>query len=160
MSNRTQRVVFVVWGWLAAVLLPGGLVLAFRLQLWIGVATVILTAVWIAEMGATTCSRCGCYGTGRCGVQSWLVPLVWRKKSTRSVSRLRVRLHYYFDLVMLALGVAVYSTWPVLLPFYLAWVAVGWWVVCRPGKFHGLLPLLDEPKTSRRVRLPLVPAKQ
>jgi hypothetical protein len=160
MSNRRQRVVFMVWSWLA---LPWGLVglaLAFRFHLWAGVALVILTGIWFSDMGATTCSRCGLYGTGRCGVQSWLVPLLWRKKSARSVSRLRLRLHYYFDLVMLALGVAVYSTCPVLLPFCLAWVAVGWWLIYRPGKFHGLLPLLAEPKTSRRVSLPLVPEKQ
>lgn len=157
MSNRTQRVLFVVWGWLALPFLLGWIALAFWFSIWVGVAVVLVTALWLYDMGETTCSRCGSYGTGRCGVQSWFVPLLWRRRSVGSVSRLRVRLHFYFDLLMMAGGVAVYTTMPLLLPFFLAWLALGWWVVYLPGKFHALLPLLAQPQQeSRRVGLPML----
>jgi hypothetical protein len=157
MSNRARRVAFMVWGWLALPWTIGALALAFWCSAWFGVALLLVTAVWFWDMGATTCSRCGSYSTGRCGVQSWAVPLLWKRRSVGSVARWRVRLHLYFDLLMMALGIAAYSTVPVALPFFLAWLALGGWLVYLPGKFHGLLPLLARPKEeSRRVGLPLV----
>jgi hypothetical protein len=98
--------------------------------------------VWIYDMGATTCSHCSAYGTGRCGVQSWLVALLWKRKSVATVSRLRARLHFCFDILMMVVGIVVFSLVPIVLPFFLLWLAVGWWIVHGPKKHHGLLPLL------------------
>jgi hypothetical protein len=147
----------MVWGWLALLWVPLGIVVAFRTQLWFGVGTVVLLAVWFWDMGATTCSRCGSYGTGRCGVQSWIVPLLWRRKPLGSVSLFRVRLHHAFDWLVLATGFVTLCFIPVVLPFYGLWLALGWWVVYRSKQFHGLLPLLKGPDVSSDRRLLSLP---
>jgi hypothetical protein len=145
MSSRTHRLLFMVWGWLALLWVPLGIVAAFRTHPWFGVGVAVLVAVWFLDMGATTCSRCGSYGTGRCGVQSWIVPLLWRRKPLHTVSRFRIRLHYAFDLLILTVGFVAFCFVPVVLPFYGLWLALGWWVVYRSKRFHGLLPLLNAP---------------
>jgi hypothetical protein len=155
-SPRTERALFMFWGWQAVPWVLGAVALAFRTDLWFGAAIALLVAVWFCDMGATTCSRCGSYGTGRCGTQSWIVPLLWKRKSN-PVSRLRVRLHYCFDVLMMAAGIAVYAFFPALLPFFMLWLALGWWVVYLPRKHHGLLNRLDAPLRKTAMSLPVLP---
>ena len=155
-SPRVHRALFVVWGWLAGPFLFGAAVAAFSVCVWFGAAAVLFAAVWLYDMGATTCSRCGSYGTGACGVQAWIVPLFWRRKST-PVSRFRIRLHRALDAVMLLWGLVALAFYPVVLPFYLLWVALGLWVVYLPGRHHGLLSRLREARPRKGVMsLPVV----
>ncbi|MBA4186806.1 MAG: hypothetical protein C0467_02185 [Planctomycetaceae bacterium] len=151
----------MAWGWLVIPWALGLLAVAFSVNPYfgLGLGLVALLALWFLDMGETTCSRCGSYGTGRCGLQSWLVPLFWAKKTMRSVSRLRVQLHFYFDLLMMVVGVVVFAYSPAVLPFFLVWLALGWFVVFGPKEHHGLLPLLQsaaDAENKGRISLPVL----
>jgi hypothetical protein len=138
----------------------GALILGFSAGVFFGIAFVLLTGVWLYDTGSTACSRCGLYGTGHCGVQAWGVALLWKKRSASTVSLSRVRLHFYFDIVMMLAGTAAYSQCLPLLPFFVAWVAVGWWVVYGPKRFHALLFRLQDPAPKNkptRWSLPVLP---
>ncbi len=159
MKAHTRSLVFSVWGWLALPLLVGAVLLSFSAGLHFGVAFVVLTGGWLYHMGSTACSRCGFYGTGRCGVQAWGVAWLWRKQPAGSVSRRRIRLHSFFDIVMMAAGVAAYVQCPVLLPLFLSWAVVGWLVVYGPNRYHGLLhrlPAQREPANQSLLSLPVL----
>lgn len=159
MVNSPKQLLFVVWGWLAVPWTLAVIGVGFWLHPFAGVGLAVLALLWLLNMGQTTCSRCSSYGTGRCGVQSWIVPLFWAKKSMRSASRWRVRLNLGFDVLMMAAGVMVLSFVPVVLPFFLAWLALGWFVVYRRKEYHGLLPLLratPKPSIGGRLSLPVV----
>src|SRR5271154_827547 len=132
MAKSLRVILFMAWGWLVIPWALGALVVAFSVHWCFGLGIGLLQGVWFLDMGETTCSRCGSYGTGRCGLQSWLVPLFWAKRTIRSVSRFRVRLHFYFDLLAMVVGVAVFAFVPVVLLFFLAWLALGWFVVFAP----------------------------
>lgn len=155
-----RRLAFMLWGWLVVPWVVAAVVVAFWVHWGFGLSLVTLNALWIFDMGNTTCSRCSSYGTGRCGVQSWLVPLFWAKQTMRTASRFRVRLHFYLDLFMMAVGVAVFSFVPLVLPFFVAWLIVGWVVVFRAKEHHGLLPLLKAsakpPSRGRSLTLPVI----
>ncbi len=153
MTRSPRKLLFMAWGWLAIPWVLASLVVAFSVHWGFGLCLAALLGLWFLDMGETTCSRCNSYGTGRCGVQSWLVPLFWAKRTMRSASRFRVRLHFYFDLLMMVVGVAVFSFVPVALPFFVLWLAIGWVVVFGPKEHHGLLPLLRiVPEQDRRGR--------
>jgi hypothetical protein len=159
MKKSPRKLLFMAWGWLVIPWVLASLVVAFSVHWWLGLGLAALLGLWFLDMGETTCSRCRSYGTGQCGVQSWLVPLFWAKRTMRSASRLRVRLHFYFDLLMMAVGVAVFSLVPVVVPFFVLWLALGWLVVYGPKEHHGLLPLLraaPEPQTHGRFSLPVL----
>lgn len=161
MSASVEKTLFMVWGWLVIPWVLASLVVAFVVHWGFGLGLAALLGLWFLDMGETTCSRCSSYGTGRCGVQSWLVPLFWAKRSIRSASRLRVRLHFYFDLMMMAVGVGVFSFVPLALPVFLLWLALGWLVVFGPKKHHGLLPRLratSEQERGARFSLPVLPS--
>jgi len=155
-----KRTLFIAWGWLALPWLIAAQVVAFFVCTYFGVCFGLLILLWFLDMGETTCSRCSAYGTGRCGVQSWLVPLFWAKRAIRGVSPIRVRLHFYFDVLMMAIGLAVFAFVPVVMPFFLAWIAIGWYVVYGPKEHHGLLDLVRpkaELESKGRFSLPLLP---
>lgn len=159
MKKSLRRLLFMAWGWLVIPWVLALLVVAFSCHWGFGGGLAVLLALWFLDMGETTCSRCSSYGTGRCGVQSWLVPLFWAKRSLRSASRQRVRLHFYFDLLMMAVGVVGFSFVPLVLPFFVLWLALGWLVVFGPKEHHGLLPLLrtaPEPHIQGRFSLPVL----
>jgi hypothetical protein len=160
MIASARGIVFSVWGWLALPWLAGAMFLSFSAGLFFGVAFVLLTAVWLYHMGSTVCSRCGFYGTGRCGVQAWGVALLWKKRSAGSVSRRRIRLQLHFDVIMIMAGVAAYTRCPILLPLFTAWLVVGWLVVYGPRRYHALLYRLHDPPESPRrgmLSLPVLP---
>jgi hypothetical protein len=158
MSPRIERALFMVWGWLAVPCVLGAIAAAFFTSVWFGAGFCLLTVVWLYDMGATTCSRCRSYGTGKCGTQSWIVPLIWRRK-TSPASRFRVRLHLALDFLMMAVGLAAYARFPITLPFCLLWLVLGLWVVYLPRRNHGLLHRLREPQQPRGVMsLPVLPS--
>lgn len=156
MARSTRKFLFVAWGWLAVPWTLATIVVAFVVHWALGLGVLALVGLWFLDMGETTCSRCNSYGTGRCGVQSWLVPLFWAKRSLRSASRFRVRLHFYFDLLMMTVGVAVFAFHPIILPFFVLWLALGCFVVFGPKEHHGLLPLLRAAPPPNRGRVSLL----
>ncbi len=159
MMKSPKQLLFMVWGWLAVPWTLAVIAVAFWLTPFAGVGLAVLALLWLLNMGRTTCSRCSSYGTGRCGVQSWIVPLFWAKKSMRSASPWRVRLNLGIDVLMMATGVAVFAFVPIVLPFFLAWLFLGWFVVYRRKENHGLLPLLraaPKPLSGSRLSLPVV----
>jgi len=158
-TPATRGLVFSVWGWLALPWLVGAIFLSFSAGSFFGVAFALLTAGWFWHMGSTACSRCGFYGTGRCGIQTWVVPLLWKKRSAKAASRRQIRLHFFFDVIMMMAGIAAYTRCPALVPLFLGWLAMGWLVVYRPKRYHALLyRLQDLPESSRRglLSLPVV----
>lgn len=156
MRKSPNTLLFMLWGWLAIPWVLASLVVAFSVHWGLGVGLAALLGLWFFDMGETTCSRCSGYGTGRCGVQSWLVPLFWARRPVRSASRRRVRLHLYFDLLMMAVAAAVFSFVPWVVPLFVLWLALGWLVVYGPREHHGLLPLLRAaPGGHARGRLTL-----
>jgi hypothetical protein len=156
MSKSPKQLLFVVWGWLAVPWTLAAIAVGFWYHPFAGVGLAVLALLWLLNMGQTTCSRCSSYNTGRCGVQSWVVPLFWAKKSMKTVSPFRVRLNMAFDVLMMAVNGVVLAFVPMILPVYLAWVVLGWFVVYGPKQNHGLQPLLraeERKEASRRVSL-------
>jgi hypothetical protein len=161
MKGSPKKLLFVVWGWLAVPWGVASMAIGFWLHVYVGAGLVVLHLLWLLHMGQTTCSRCSSYNTGRCGVQSWIVPLFWAKKSMRGVSPFRVRLNMAFDVIMMAVNGVVFAFVPVIIPVYLAWVVLGWFVVYGPKQNHGLQPLLkaeEKWRAAGRLSLPVLAA--
>lgn len=119
--------------------LIGTTVVAF-LQGWIfGTVTALITVAWVGDTFLTTCRRCPFYGTAKCGIPSLIVPLFLRKQSPFGISLLRVRFHYYADIAMILYVNFVYWHIPQLFPVVAVCSLIGWLVVFRPRRFHGLL---------------------
>jgi hypothetical protein len=159
MALLSRRRVFTVWSSLAIPLLVGAVISAFCESIYLGIFAVAVSTAWLWHLGATTCSRCACYDNWGCGVQAKVFPFIWKHGPPTSVPTWRVRLHRYFDLLMIALGIVAYAPHRWLLGFVLVWAAVGWWVALGPKRFHGLLFRLKAPAeepTPGRVSLPLV----
>ncbi len=121
--------------------LIGTVVVAFRHSIGFGIVTSFVVAVWLLETVFTTCRRCPFYGSAKCGIPSLVTPLILRKASPLSISPGRIRLHLYADLAMILYVNLVYwlSASPVWFAVVLACSFVGWLVVFRRKRFHGLL---------------------
>ncbi len=119
--------------------LIGTVVVAFGHNLLFGVITLVVTIAWLIETFVTTCRRCPYYGSARCGIPSLVTPLIFKKQSPLSISVGRVRLHYYADLCMIFFVNIVYWQMPAVFPVVLCCSLIGWLVVFRPKRFHGLL---------------------
>lgn len=142
MRLLSNRIIFQIWSYLALPLLIGAFWIAFQTSFWLGTTFLLVFSLWFYDMGVTTCSRCGNYGTNNCGLQARLVPLMFRRRSVKDVSPLRVRLHLAFDLVMMVFGVGIYAQELRLLPIMVVWSLVGVFAVYGPGRHHGLLYVL------------------
>ena len=123
--------------------LIGTAVVAFLRGPLFGVVTSLIIVFWTLETVLTTCRRCPYYGSTKCGIPSMATPLVLKKLPAESISRRRVRVHYYIDLAMILYVNVVYWQVPVLSPVVAFCSVVGWLVVFRRKKFHGLLFRLD-----------------
>jgi hypothetical protein len=159
MALISQRRLFTLWFWMGAPLAVGALVIAFATCLWFGLFTSAVAAVWFWDMGETTCSRCSSYNTFGCGVQGKLIPLFWKRKSLASASPRRIRLHFYFDMLVILLVNAIYVLVPWLLPVVLLWTAGAWWISFGPKRYHGLLFRLKSPPEASapgRLSLPII----
>ncbi len=159
MRSRLTKTLFVFWGWLVVPWVMGSIVGAFLVNFYVGITLVVLIGIWFYDMGEVTCSRCSSYNTGTCGIQAWLVPVFWKKKSVGSVSRFRVRLHFSFDILMMVVGIGIFAFYPLVLVFFLVWLALGWLVVFGPKRYHGLLRRLKTPEqqdSRQLVSLPVV----
>jgi hypothetical protein len=159
MALASRQRLFTLWFWFGAPLLLGALIIAYATGLYLGLAFTALTLVWFWDMGDTTCSRCSSYGTLGCGVQGKIIPWFWKKKSMASASPGRIRLHFYFDLVMMGLVNLLYCLAPIFLPVVILWSLGAWWISFGPKQFHGLLfRLKTEPEPAQRtlISLPLI----
>ncbi|MFY7952548.1 MAG: hypothetical protein ACOVT5_08570, partial [Armatimonadaceae bacterium] len=159
MKRSPKKVLFMMWGWLTVPWGVASMGIGLWLNVYVGAGLVVLHLLWLLHIGQTTYSRCSSYGTGRCGVQSWIVRLFWAKKSMRSVSPFRVRLNMAFDVIMMVVNGVVIAFVPVLIPVYLASVALRWFVVYSPKQNHGLQPLLkaeEKWQAAGRWSLPVI----
>jgi hypothetical protein len=160
MAFMASRRLFTWWHWLAVPLLIGAFVIAFATNLYLGLVWSAFFAVWFWDSGETTCSRCSSYGTLGCGVQGKIIPWFWKKKTMASASPARIRLHFYFDIVLFLAGNAIYCLEPMWLPIMLTWTIGAWLISFGPKRFHGLLFRLktEQPsaKTTLLASLPMV----
>ena len=137
--------------------LMGTVVVAFHQSTTFGIVAIAIITAWIFDTFSTTCRRCQFYGSAKCGIPSLVVPFLLSKKSALSISLLRVRLHYYADVAMIFYVNFVYWHMPVLFPIVVFGSCVGWLVVFRPKKFHGLLFRLNSTtqKTAHSQFIPI-----
>ncbi len=158
MALMSSRRLFTVWHWFAAPLLLGVFVIAFATNVYIGLLWSILFAVWFWDSGETTCSRCASYGSLNCGIQGTIMPLFWKRRSMASASQRRIRLHFYFDLLLFGAMIAVYCLEPIFLPIAVVWTVGAWLISFGPKRFHGLLFRLRESQSTptERISLPIV----
>jgi hypothetical protein len=119
--------------------LIGTVVASFSVGLACGLVTSVITAAWVYETFSTTCRRCSFYGSMKCGVPSAVVPLLFAKRSARSISVDRVRIHFGADVAMILYVNWIYSHFPVVFPLVAVGSFVGWLIVFRNKRFHGLL---------------------
>ena len=153
----SSRRIFTVWYWFAAPLMVGASVIAFATNMFIGVAWSLLFVVWFWHSGKTNCSRCAYYGTLNCGVQGKIMAMLWQRQPMASASRNRIRWHYHFDLLIIAVLIGIYSLVPVLAPVAVIWSLGAWLISFGPKRYHGLLFRLKEPAAKvGRLSLPLV----
>ena len=158
MAFMSSRQLFTWWHWLAVPLLIGAFFIVFATHLYLGLAWSVFFLVWFWDSGETTCSRCSSYGTLGCGVQGKIIPWFWKKKSMASASSARIRLHFYFDIVLFFLMNAIYCLEPIWLPIAAIWTLGAWLISFGPKRFHGLLFRLNtrNPANRRLLALPLV----
>lgn len=157
MSWLSSRRLFTWWHWLAVLFLVGAFFIAFANNLFLGLAWSAVFLAWFWDSGETTCSRCSSYDTYGCGVQGKIIPWFWKKKSMASASPARIRLHFYFDILMMVLVNGIYCLEPVLLPFVVLWSLGVWLISFGPKRFHGLLFKLKPPQESARTTLLSLP---
>lgn len=137
------------------VALVGGALIAFSVGPVVGVPAVAVTAAWLAQSLRTTCCRCPCYGTTRCGLPGMAAPLLVRRRPAASLPIARVRGHRRLDFLMLAFGCAIYCFEPRWLPAMLIWSASVVVNAFGPKPIHGLQFRLREPAAGISVRIPL-----
>lgn len=155
---RSRRFFSVWFGLGIPPFLLGTVAVAFHQSNTFGIATLVITVAWVFETFSTTCRRCPFYGSAKCGIPSLVVPFFLSKKSALSISLLRVRFHYYADVAMILYVNFVYCHVPFLFPIVAFGSLVGWLVVFRPKKFHGLLFRLDNAtqKTAHSRFIPIL----
>jgi hypothetical protein len=135
----------------------GAIALSFAANPYLGTATVLLLALWVWDTARTTCCRCWAYGSAGCGLPSLVAPLLAARKSPTSVSRRRIRFHYYTDVGMAVYLNAIYTLCPVLLPAVLVWTVGAWWIAMGPKRHHGLLHQLRSDAAGERQLLRSLP---
>jgi hypothetical protein len=145
-SNRT---LFRIWGSLAVPFVFGAIWLSFQSSVYLGIAFLSITGLWFYDMGATTCSRCANYGTLHCGIQGRVIPLLFRRRSMKTASLWRIRMHRVYDILMMVFAIGIYSQVLWLLPIMILWSILGLMVVYGPGRHHGLLHTLRTPAEHR-----------
>lgn len=161
MFRLSGRLVFGMWfGLFLPPITIGALVLGFTYHWGVGAFTVIVLLAWVVETARTTCCRCWAYGTAGCGLPSLVAPLFGPRKSARSLSLFRIRLHLFIDLAAAGF-LNVWYLWlcPLLFPAVLLWTIGAWWIVGYPKRYHGLLHRLKEPEPSDRqglISLPVI----
>jgi hypothetical protein len=161
MFTTSGRLIFGIWfGLFLPPITIGALVLAFADRWSVGWFTLIVLLAWVVETARTTCCRCWAYGTAGCGLPSLVAPLFGPRKSARSVSLFRIRLHFVIDLAAAGF-LNMWYLWlcPLLFPGVLLWTIGAWWIVGRPKRYHGLLHHLRQPRSSGRqdlISLPVI----
>ena len=142
--------------------LIGTVFVAFWSSFVFGVVTFAVTVVWLVDTVVTTCRRCPYYGSAKCGVPSLVTPLMFAKASPIDISIRRIKMHYYADLGMICYVNFVYWHLPTVFPIVFVCSFVGWLVVFRRKKFHGLLFRLDSaahvrsPREAKGKRIELI----
>ena len=159
MALLSSRRLFTFWHWFAVPLLLGAFFITYATHVYLGLAWTVVFAIWFWDCGETTCSRCSSYDTLGCGIQGKIIPWFWKKKSMASASPVRIRMHFYFDVLMMVVVNAIYCLEPSWLPITLIWTLGAWLISFGPKRFHGLLFRLkveSEPAKSTLLSLPVV----
>lgn len=136
-----SRKTFTLWfGWGIPPFLLGAFILGFWHSPLFGIINTLIFSAWIFNTFRTTCRRCSFYGTPYCGLPGLMVPFLFKKQPGKSLSRKKIRWHYYLDLLIIGYVNVLYGvTVPLLLPVVLIGSIVGWYIVYQPRKYHGLL---------------------
>lgn len=138
-SGRLAARLFKPWFGVGAPLYFGlGLVCAFKCHVALGVFTLALYLIGIANTACTTCVRCPNYGTGNCGLPGRFVATIFKRRTDR-LPRWRIWLHHYADIMITVYVLILTATQPPLLVPALVWATVAWFLVLKPRRFHGLL---------------------
>ncbi|NMR28081.1 hypothetical protein HH219_21630 [Pseudoalteromonas sp. NEC-BIFX-2020_015] len=128
--------------------LIGTIYFSFLISFLHGMVSASIVVLWVFETFSTTCRRCQFYGTMKCGLPSMIVPMIYEKKSPLSLSVSRVKIHYFLDVAMIVYVNFIYAHFPFLFPFVLIGSIVGWMIVFKNKRFHGLLWRLKENKNE------------
>lgn len=140
MALLSRQRVFTLWFGIGfPLILAGTFFIAFRTDVFFGIAVTAVVCAWFYETGRTTCSRCAYSGTAKCGLPGLIAPLVTRRRSPATISAARIRRHLHLDLCMLLFLNVVYCLEPWLLPIMVIWSVGAWRIAVVPKRYHGLL---------------------
>ena len=131
---------------------------AYLISLSWGIITAVIIVFWIHQTFRTTCRRCQYYGTTKCGLPGIIAPYLYKKESPFSISLKRIKIHYYFDLALIIYVNIIYAHFPTIYPMVAIGSLVGYLIVFRNKRFHGLLWRLkeeDAPKVMNEVKIPI-----
>ena len=139
MSPSRHRLFTLWFGIGFPLIVAGTLFIAFGRHPLLGAAVLAVLLAWFYETGRTTCSRCAHFGTAHCGLPGLIAPLLTRRRSPSTLSRARVRSHFYLDLWILVFLNGIYCLEPMLLPAMVVWSLGAWRMALGPKRYHGLL---------------------
>lgn len=154
-----SRKFFTTWfGFGIPPFLFGTVYLGYLISLTWGLITTAIIAFWVYQNFRTTCRRCQYYGTTKCGLPGMIVPYLYKKESPYSISLKRIKIHYYFDIAMLLYVNFIFAHFPLIYPLVGVGSIVGYLIVFRRKRFHGLLWRFKEESpvpAITEVRIPI-----